>query len=57
MISHKRSVIADKILKISKGKQTSLSLCQDADAPCQQITLQNPQNNFAIQGIYELPKT
>ena len=51
MNSHTRSVIADKILKISKGKETPLSLCQDAVVPYQQITLQNPQINYAIQGM------
>ena len=52
-----RSVIANKILNISQSSITPLSLCQDAGAPCQHISSQNPPSHEAIQGINYLPTT
>ena len=50
MIDPKRSVIADKILKISK-REPHLSLGQDAGVPCQQLTFQSQQIHEKIQGL------
>ena len=50
MAGPQRSVIADKILKIS-GRDTHVSLCQEAGVPCQQLSFQNPQNYDQIQGM------
>ena len=50
MIDLKRSVIADKILKISR-REAHLTLCQDAGAPCQQLTFQSPKIHEKIQGL------
>ena len=56
MTGPQRSVIADKILKISE-RDKYVSLCQEAGVPCQQLIFQNPQIYDKIQGTCCLKTT